>query len=169
MKLPIPHGRRAILVLGVPLGLAAAGALAFTQLSAGSAPPPPVPDPGPGQTGPMLALDSRVINLAASTTPGAFKYAKIALTIELRPDSASFYTLSSDARAKEETAETAKDADDVPLLLDALGTVVSSHDSDSLTSPDGRAALKTELLAAMRKVMGESAVIDVYFTDFVMQ
>ena len=168
MKLPIPRGRRAILVLGVPLGLAAAGALAFTQLSAG-APTPAVPDPGPGQHGPMLALDSRVINLADSTTPGAFKYAKIALTIELRPQAASFYGLSSDARAKEETIETTDVSDDVPLLLDALGTVVSSHTSDSLTTPDGRASLKTELLAAMRKVMGERAVLDVYLTDFVMQ
>jgi len=46
---------------------------------------------------------------------------------------------------------------------------VSSHDSASLTSPDGRAKLKVELLAAMRKVLGDREVIDVYFTDFVMQ
>lgn len=168
MKLPIPHGRRAILLLGVPLGLAAAGAFVFMSMSS-SAPVPAVPDPVAGQHGPMLALDSRVINLASSVSPGAFKYAKVAVTIELRPEAASFYDLASDARAKEEKVETDKVAENVPLLLDALGTVVSAHDSDSLTTPDGRATLKSELLAAMRKVLGDRKVIDVYFTDFVMQ
>ena len=167
MKLPIPHGRRAILLLGVPLGLAAAGAFVFMSMS-GSSVTPPVPDPGAGQRGPMLALDSRVINLA-SETPGAFKYAKVAVTIELRPQAASFYGLASDARAKQEKLETDKVSEDVPLLLDALGAVVSSHDSVSLNSKDGRAELKTELLAAMRKVLGDREVIDVYFTDLVMQ
>ena len=57
----------------------------------------------------------------------------------------------------------------MPLLLDALGTVVSAHDSASLTTPDGRSQLKSELLAAMRKVLGEREVIDIYFTDLVMQ
>jgi hypothetical protein len=168
VKLPIPHGRRAILVLGVPLGLAAAGALAFTMMSA-SPPVPPVPNPSVGEHGPMLALESRVINLAAGTTTGSFKYAKVAVTVELRPSEASFYGLAPDARAKQEKLETDKVAEDVPQLLDALGTVVSSHDSSSLTGSDGRAALKTELLAAMRKVLGDEGVIDVYFTDFVMQ
>ena len=168
MKLPIPHGRRAILLLGVPLGLAAAGAFVFMSMS-GSSVTPPVPDPGAGQRGPMLALDSRVINLANSATPGAFKYAKVAVTIELRPQAASFYGLASDARAKQEKLETDKVSEDVPLLLDALGAVVSSHDSVSLNSKDGRAELKTELLAAMRKVLGDREVIDVYFTDLVMQ
>ena len=168
MKLPIPRGRRAILVLGVPLGLAAAGALVFTQMSA-KAVTPPVPEPSAGQHGPMLALDSRVINLASGTTVGAFKYAKVAVTIELRPESASFYELSSDARAKQEKVEIDKVSDSVPLLLDALGTVVAGHDSTSLNSPDGRTTLKAELLAAMRKVLGDREVIDVYFTDFVMQ
>jgi flagellar basal body-associated protein FliL len=168
VKLPIPHGRRAILVLGVPLGLAAAGALVFTQISAAKPAIPPVPDPIAGQHGPMLALDSRVINLSMGAT-GVYKYAKVAVTIELRPDAASFYDLSGKERATEEKTETDKIVQDVPLLVDAVGSVVSSHDSSSLTGADGRAKLKDELLAAMRKVLGDREVIDIYFTDFVMQ
>ncbi len=168
MKLPIPRGRRAILILGVPLGLAAAGAFVFVQMSSASV-PAAVPDPGPGQHGPMLALESRVINLAGGGEVGAFKYAKVAVTVELRPADAGFYSLASADRAKEEKKETDEVAQDVPLLLDALGRVVSAHDSTSLTTPDGRAALKEELLAEMRKVMGEDKVLDIYFTDFVMQ
>jgi len=168
VKLPIPHGRRAILVLGVPLGLAAAGAFVFVQMPA-TATVPPVPDPAPGQHGPMLALESRVINLATSSQAGAFKYAKVAVTVELRPQDASFYKLAPDARAKQEKIETDAVSEDVPALLDALGSVVSSHDSTTLTSVEGQANLKTELLDAMRKVLGDKKVIDIYFTDFVMQ
>jgi len=168
VRLPIPHGRRAILVLGVPLGLAAAGAFVFMQMSAAKSAPTVVPLPSQGQHGPMLALDSRVINLTAAPA-GGYKYAKVAVTVELRPESSSFYSLSGDGRAKEEKTETDKISQDVPLLLDALGSSVSAHDSASLTSADGRAKLKAELLIAMRKVLGDEKVIDIYFTDFVMQ
>ena len=34
---------------------------------------------------------------------------------------------------------------------------------------EGRAALKVELLAAAKKILGPENVIDVFFTDFVMQ
>ena len=167
MRLPIPRGRRAILSLGVPLGLAAAGALIFTQMSAAHV-TPKVPDPGAGQFGPMLALDDKVINLA-TTTPGGYKYAKIGVTIEMRPTSAGFYGLHGADRTKQETTELAAYTDAVPLLTDAVGTVVSAHDSAFLTSTDGRAKLKTELLAAVRKILGDDVVINVFFTDFVMQ
>lgn len=168
MKLPIPKGRRAILVLGLPLGLAAAGGFAFMQMSASPKAPPAIPDPSPGQVGPMLALDDRVINLT-TTSAGAFKYAKVGLTVELRPAAASFYELHGTERTKAEKTELDKHTEAVPLLLDALGSVVSAHDSSTLTTPDGRSKLKSELLVAMRKVLGEDEVLDIYFTDFVMQ
>jgi flagellar basal body-associated protein FliL len=168
MKLPIPKGKRAILVLGMPLGLAAAGAFVFMQMSAASAPPPAVPDPGTGQLGPILALEDRVINLTTQDA-GSYKYAKIGVSIEIRPSTESFYELHGAERTKAETTELEAYQDEVPKLLDALGAVVSAHDSTTLTTPEGRAALKTELLDAFRKILGSDAVIDVFFTNFVMQ
>jgi len=168
VRLPIPKGRRAILVLGVPVGLAAAGALIFTQMSAASKVPPPIPGPSQGQFGPMLALDDKVINLSTST-PGGYKYAKVGVTIELRPTTASFYGMHGTERTKEETTELAAYADAVPLLDDAIGATVSAHDSSTLTTADGRAKLKAELLAAIKKILGDGNVIDLLFTDFVMQ
>jgi flagellar basal body-associated protein FliL len=167
VKLPIPHGRRAILALGLPLGLAAAGALVFTQMSAAPKVTPKVPDPAPGQAGLMLVLDNRVINLTG-TAAGGYKYAKLGVTIELRPAAASFYDLHGTERTKEEKTELDKRAENTPLLLDALGSVVAAHDSSSLDT-DGRAKLKDELLTAFRKILGQDDVIRVYFTDFVMQ
>jgi flagellar basal body-associated protein FliL len=168
VKLPIPKGRRAILALGVPLGLAAAGALVFTQMSAGAGAPPKVLDPGQGQIGPILALDTRVVNLTATTT-GEYKYAKIGVSIELRPAAASFYNLHGADRTKAEKTELDKYSETVPLLVDAIGQVVSAHDSATLTSADGRDKLKTELMGAFKKILGDETVLKVLFTDFVMQ
>lgn len=167
MKLPLPRGRRAILVLGLPVGLAAAAAFAFLTLS--SSPATEVPDPAEGQHGVMLALEDRVINLQTTTAASSYHYCKIGVTVELRPEAASFYATEGEARAKAEKEELASRGDEVPLLLDALGQVVSSHDATSLTAQDGRSKLKQEILEAMRTRVGEREVIDVYFTDLVMQ
>ena len=159
----LPGGRKAIIAI-IPVALLIGGFAGYTQIAHASA--PAVPDPGVGQHGAMLALDSRVINLAPG---GAYRYAKVAVTVELRPDSASFYAMTGDARANAETAITSEYTDDVPLLLDALGQVVSAKTSDDLVSAAGRDALKSQLLAAMRQAIGQKPVIDVYLTDFVMQ
>lgn len=160
-----PGGRRALL-LGAVVGLAVSGGLAYTQLSAASGPPPPVPDPAEGQHGPMVSLEERVVNLQAG---GSFRYAKIGVTVELRPADAAFYALTGEARLAADELVQAEHEAVVPLLLDALGTVVASRTSTELVALEGRADLKRDLVEAMRTVLGEDEVLDVYFTDLVMQ
>jgi flagellar basal body-associated protein FliL len=114
----------------------------------------------------MIALEERVVNLQAG---GAFRYAKIGVTVEIRPLDASFYTLVGEERAAADELARKEYEPMVPLLLDALGTVVSSRTSSDLVAVDGRARLKEELIGAMGVVLGEQAVLNVYFTDLVMQ
>lgn len=168
MKLPIPRGKKAILVLGLPLGLALAGGIAYMALagSGESSGPPPVPDPERGQHGVMLALEERVVNLQAG---GPYRYAKVGVTVEIRPETADFYALAGELRAEAEKEAIAAHGSAVPLLLDAIGTVVSAADSKTLVTPDGRMALKEQLLHAIGEVLGEEEVLDIYFTDLVMQ
>ena len=161
----LPAGRKALL-LGIPLGLAVAGGMAFMQLSGSSAPPPKVPDPVAGQHGVMLALEDRVVNLR---TGGPYRYAKVAITVELRPETADFYALDAKSRAAAEAEVVAADSAAVPLLIDSVGSIVASADPAGLTTPEGRATLKSDLLGAVRAVLGENEVLDLYFTDFVMQ
>ena len=161
----LPAGRKALL-LGIPVGLAVAGGMAFMQLSGPSSPPPAVPDPVAGQHGVMLALEDRVVNLR---TGGPYRYAKVAITVELRPESAGFYALDSKSRATAEATAVAADSAAMPLLIDSVGTIVASADPAGLTTPEGRTALKADLLVAVRAVLGPDEVLDLYFTDFVMQ
>jgi len=160
-----PHGRRALL-LGVVIGLAASGGLAYTQLSSAGGPPPPVPDPAKGQHGPMLVLEERVVNLQAG---GQFRYAKIGVTVEVRPPDAAFYALTGEARAVADKLLHKEHETVVPLLLDALGRVVSARTSTELVAVEGRSALKRDLIEAMSLVLGGHEVLDLYFTDLVMQ
>jgi flagellar basal body-associated protein FliL len=168
MRIGIPKGRKLLFVLPIPVALAGAGVFMFMQMSAAPSAPPAIPDPVAGQLGPMLALESRVVNLSPGQAV-SYKYAKVAVTIELRPAAASFYEMHGTERTKEEKVELANYDEAIPLLFDALGSVVSSHTPDSLVTPEGRAALKAELLEAIRKVLGETEVIDIFLTDFVMQ
>lgn len=157
---------RKVLLLGVVIGVAAAGGIAFTQLSAAPTAPPTVPDPAEGQHGIMLALEERVVNLLDG---GTFRYAKIGVTVELRPAEAAFYELTGEARAVAEELVHKDHETVVPLLLDALGQVVASRSSDELVAMEGRTHLKDDLIEAMRHVLGEHEVLNVYFTDLVMQ
>ncbi len=163
----LPRGKRAMVLLGLPIGLAAAAGLAFTQLAVvGGTEPRAVPDPGPGQHGAMLPLESRIINLPAG---GPFRYVKIGLTIELRPESAGFYDLTGEARAAAEEEIVAAASRFLPLLYDAVGSVVAGSSGPALATSAGRAALKADLLAAARQILGEHEVLAVYLTDLVMQ
>jgi flagellar basal body-associated protein FliL len=146
----------------------------------------------------MIPLDTKVVNMAPG---GDYKYAKIGVTIELRPDAQAFYAMKP-AEKEPLAVQKVKDmAELLPVLDDAVATVVASKTSTELLSETGRAQLKEELLAAVRAVLdGEGAsasaapaesaapeasaaapaesaaltavgskVLDLYFTDLVMQ
>jgi flagellar FliL protein len=161
-------GKKTILIAGLPVGLAAAGAIAFLTLSKPAGPPPETPDPGEGQHGIMLALEDKVVNLLPGTA-SSYHYAKVGVTVEIRPEKADFYALAGEARKTAEEGLVKDYESDVPLLLDALGRVVSSKSSEQISTPESRQELKGELLDAFSHVLGEKDVLDVYFTELVMQ
>jgi flagellar basal body-associated protein FliL len=161
-------GKKTILIAGIPVGLAVAGGIAFMILSGGSGKPPEIPDPKAGEHGVMLALDDKVVNLLPAGA-ASYRYAKVGVTVEIRPATGDFYALAGDARKTAEELAVKGYEEDVPLLLDALGRVVSARTSDQIATPDSRAELKTELLDAFKTVLGEKEVLDLYFTDLVMQ
>jgi flagellar basal body-associated protein FliL len=193
-------GKKTIVLLGLPLGIGIAAAVVVLVVLKpfGASAPPGVPDPTGEQHGVMLPLDTKVVNLTAG---GDFKYAKVGVTLELRPETADFYALKAEARTAAEALIVKDFADILPVLDDAVATVVSSKNSTELNSAEGRSQLRQELLEALRAVLdGEggaaaqpgaspaaegaspaaegaspaaapapSRVIDLYFTDLVMQ
>ena len=159
-------GKKTIALLGVPLGLGVAAGLVYFFVLAGPSVPPEIPDPVEGQHGPMIALEERVVNLLKG---GDYRYVKVGVTVELRPETAAFYELKGEARvAVEHEVELEYEAA-LPLMLDAVGRTVGAKTSTELGTPEGRAALKEEIHHAMAEILGEHEVLNVYFTDLVMQ
>jgi flagellar protein FliL len=159
-------GKKTILLAGVPLGLGVAAGLVYFFVLAGPSVVPEIPDPAVGQHGPMVALEDKVVNLVKG---GDYRYAKVGVTVEMRPEKADFYALKGEARATAEK-EILKDYDAaLPLLLDAVGRTVGAKTSTDLGTPEGREALRVELKAAIGQIVGEKDVLNVYFTDLVMQ
>jgi flagellar basal body-associated protein FliL len=161
-------GKKTILIAGIPVGLAVAGGLAFTMLSGPAGPPPQIPDPAEGQHGVMLVLDDKVVNLLPAGG-SSYRYAKVGVTVEIRPEKADFYALKAEARKTAEELLVKDYEANVPLLLDALGRVVSARTAEQMSTPESRSELKNELADAFREVLGEREVLDVYFTELVMQ
>ena len=159
-------GKKTVALLGLPLGLGLAAGLVYVFVIAGPSAPAQVPDPAEGQHGVMVAMDERVVNLLKG---GDYRYAKIGVTVELRPEKADFYALTGEARATAEKEADAQYDSAMPLMLDAVGRTVGAKTSTDLGTPDGREALKSELRAAIGAIVGDREVLAVYFTDLVMQ
>jgi flagellar basal body-associated protein FliL len=159
-------GKKTIALLGVPLGLGVAAGLVYFFVLSKPAEPPKIPDPETGQHGVMVVLEDKVVNLLKG---GDYRYAKVGVTIEVRPESADFYKLKGEARvvAEKELVKGYEAA--LPLMLDAVGQTVGSRTSTDLGTPEGRATLKEDVHKAMGGILGEEEVLAVYFTDLVMQ
>jgi flagellar basal body-associated protein FliL len=185
----VKAGKKTLLLVGITVGLGVAALLAVVLLVLKPFDPtPPVPNPAAGQHGVMLPLDTKVVNLAPG---GDYKYAKVGVTLELRPDKADFYKLAAADREAAAGIVVKGMSDELPMLDDAVARVVSSKTSTDMLAESGREQLKQELLDAVRAVLdGESPsasatpaasgatsappaagsdVLELYFTDLVMQ
>jgi flagellar basal body-associated protein FliL len=181
-------GKKAIVLVGLPLGIGIAMAVVVLVILKPFDPVPAVPDPAAGEHGVLLPLDTKVVNLAPG---GDFKYAKVGVTLELRPATAAFYTMAAPDREAATALVVTDMADYLPMLDDAVAAVVSAKTSSDLLNDTGRQSLKEELLDACRAVLDGTAtasapaasgaspapspaaapseVLDLYFTDLVMQ
>ena len=188
-------GKKTLLLVGIPVGLGVAALLAVVILVMKPFDPaPPVPNPSAGQYGMMLPLDTKVVNLAPG---GDYKYAKVGVTLELRPDAAAFYAMKPAEKEPLVVLKVKDMAELLPMLDDAVARVVSAKSSTELLNDTGREALKQELLEAVRAVLDSepatassapaasgaspapaestapatvgSEVLHLYFTDLVMQ
>jgi len=59
--------------------------------------------------------------------------------------------------------------DRMPIIRDAVITLLSSKSSDSIATPEGKFQIKDELLMRANAAIGKDIFKNVYFTEFVMQ
>jgi flagellar FliL protein len=104
------------------------------------------PQPGNKE---LYKLSGLVVNLARSERT---RYLKTTVQLEL----------NSKAAAKR--AEKMK-----PQLKDALLILLSNHSVDELKTMQGKFDLKRQIVARLNNILGDGAVLNTYFTEFVIQ
>lgn len=57
----------------------------------------------------------------------------------------------------------------IQVIEDAVTTIVTGHTADEIATPDGKAALRDEIKAAVDDLIGEPAVYRVLFLNFITQ
>ncbi len=97
----------------------------------------------------MVDLGVFTVNLADKGTDA---YARVAITLEL-----------SNEKVKREVDKR------MPIIKDAIIDVISSKTSDFVRTPEGREALRLELIRRLNIILVEGGVRNIYFTEFVVQ
>ncbi len=114
----------------------------------------------------MYRLDNKVVNLAE---PGGLRYLQAAIVLELWPLDENFYLLEGEERDAAQTEfEDLIDARR-PIIDDIVTTQLSSKTFNEIASIEGKQQLKEELMVAINDALGYQGVINVYFTNFVVQ
>ncbi len=159
-------GKLIIILLIVVILLVVGGGAAYFFLFKKKAPPPqqaqqaapqavpqtaPVPSAVPGQAVPQnfYKLDTFIVNLADED---GSRYLKVDMTLALSN--------------KEVEKEVEKK---LPVVRDAIITVISNKYYKDVASPAGKLALKREIMARINLLLTTGKVVDIYFTDFVVQ
>lgn len=118
-------------------------------------------DLGPGM---MYLMKERVINLA---DPGTFRYIKCEVVLEF--DMPEARNLKGEAYKKRQEEFSQELASRRPKLDDILTMTLGSKTAASLSTSEGKEQLREELKAKMAEAAGEHKLVNVYFTQFIIQ
>src|SRR5689334_5225385 len=114
----------------------------------------------------MYPTKERVVNLTDKSTT---RYLKVALTLEFIDSKVKDPPKGDAIKAQQD--DFAKDISGYSAIIDdALVTTLSAKSSSDLLKPDGKDALKNELIDKVNHALHEDEkVVNVYFTSFIIQ
>jgi flagellar basal body-associated protein FliL len=120
---------------------------------------------------PLLSIPNRVFNL--SGTGAGFKYVKLSIGVQFEDEGGKFGKAKGEALKKLQDDFAAENVGTLGAFNDILTTTVSSRTAATLSTPQGKEALRTELITKFNQALAGGAskerVTYVIFSDFVMQ
>lgn len=125
--------------------------------------PTPVKEQHP-QPGMMYPFKERIVNL---TDPGGIHFLKIELALEY--DLPDLKGAKAEAYKKRQEEFIKEMASRKPILDDVITTILAGKTWSSLLSAEGKENLREELKATLAEASGEHKLLNVYFTQFVIQ
>jgi len=99
--------------------------------------------------GEMFPLDTFVVNLADA---GGKRYLRATMQLELAP---------------EEHKETFEQR--LPQIRDVVLTILPTKEFQDIRTVEGKSALRTEILDKLNELLNGDSIVNIYFTEFVIQ
>jgi flagellar basal body-associated protein FliL len=128
-------------------------------------PEPVEPEYKPGE-GIMLNMSTKIINLV---DPGGRKYIRVTIVVEFAPENPDYVNLTGEAKTEYLTEFENELNARLPILDDTVITLLSTKTYEDLYTAEGKEELRAELLELMREKLEGLHILNIYFTEFVVQ
>ena len=111
----------------------------------------------PEDIGAVVSIDTFIVNLA---DPGGNRYLRVTMDLELagKPADKSGGKTAGDELAKR-----------MPQIRDAILMILSTKRYSDISTPEGKTALREEILNAANGLLSSSQISRIYFKEFVIQ
>jgi flagellar protein FliL len=111
----------------------------------------------PEEIGAVVSMDTFIVNLA---DPGGNRYLRVTMDLELagKPGDKSAAKTAGDELAKR-----------MPQIRDAILMILSTKRYADISTPEGKTALREEILNAVNGILAFSQITRIYFKEFVIQ
>jgi len=114
----------------------------------------------------MYVWKERVVNLADQ---GGRRYLKVELSMEFKAGTADFKKASAEDR-KAKSAELEKEmGPQAAMMDDAVIGLLSARTTAEISTPEGKARLKNDIRESLNRTLGGDHVVNIFFTQFVIQ
>jgi flagellar protein FliL len=114
----------------------------------------------------MFNMSTKIINLA---DPSGRKYIRLTVVLEFAPDNPEYKKLTGEELTLYTTEFNAKINALMPIMDDAVITMLSTKTFEELYTADGKEKLRQEVMKAIQDRVTEYHLISIYFTEFVVQ
>ena len=119
----------------------------------------------PGE-GVMVNMSTKIINLV---DPTGRKYIRLTVVVEFAPDNPEYDSLPAEEKTTYLTEFTDKLNSKMPIMDDAVITLLSTKTYDDLYTADGKEKLRVEIMNDLSQKLPDLHIISIYFTEFVVQ
>jgi flagellar FliL protein len=127
---------------------------------------PTSPDQIKPGNGIMLDTGSKIINLI---DPTGRKYIRLSVILEFAPNDLGFYKMADEAKKTYETTFNEELKTRLPVMNDAIITLLSAKTFEQVYTAEGKEKLRREITLNVNERLPEYKVIYLYFTEFVVQ
>jgi flagellar basal body-associated protein FliL len=119
----------------------------------------------PGE-GIFIDTGTKIVNLADQ---GGRKFIRVNVVVEFAPTSMDYLSMTEELKTEYLNHFNTEVNTRLPVINDIIITQISTKDFQAIYTADGKELLRAELISTLNEKLTEYTILNVYFTEFVMQ